>query len=462
MNRKAIIWGAGTVGKNVYYKISDIWQVAGFCDGNSDKWNQKFLGENIYSPEEAIRMAECDIIVTGKWHEEIIERILEMGGKEEKIYYVSPKSYILQSFNEEHFPQQDNNKMRVLFVQASPGIRIDKIASVLKNNGIRSDAAYLTVPPSLSIGMQKTSYEKIIPINDLKEFLQYVNNSAYDVVWSANEPDYLTTLLLNSNKPVIHDTADMMSLRGDISIEQMIHEYIANRKSHGNVYVSDMVKQIADEKFGIEGKETFLLNNYVLCEEKPEKYLPKLSATDGEVHCVYEGGISSNTRYHRYYEDMFHKIAQNQIHVHFYGQCFEGGEYCSHLESLSPYLHYEGCISYEKLQTEMTQYDIGLVLLNITPRNRMFLQTTFPNKIFEYLYAGLPVAVSNIDSLIQFVRKYGVGDYLDFTGNISEQLNRLSCVEIERDFLEKNRLTMDAQAEDLICFLKRVCQLHRG
>lgn len=454
---QTIIWGTGGLGRKAFYKIDGERQIIGFCDNNSEKWGGKFMDLPVYSLEETLGMRDIDIVVASTYYDEIIDQILDLGGQAEHIYYINSKSYLIHKLQSSFFAGK-NYKMRILFVQAAPGIRIDKIAYALQKKGVQVDMAYLSVPPNLCLGMQKSPYEKIIPINDLQEFLDYVDREDYDLVWSANEPDYLTTLLINSNKRIIHDTADMMSLRGDVTAEQLIHEYTANKKSAANVYVTDLVQKIAIEKFGIERKKMLILNNYVLKEEKPKKYYQKLSESDLQIHCVYEGGISNNPRQHRYYEWLFTKIAENRVHVHFYGNAFTGDDYCDRLASTSPYLHYEGCISYERLQTELTKYDVGLVLLNITQRNNTFLQTTFPNKIFEYLYAGLPVAVSHIDALIQFARKYEVGDYLDFNKDIKKQIEAISHISIEKDFLEKNRLTMDDKVDDIIQFFEQVLQ----
>ena len=106
--------------------------------------------------------------------------------------------------------------------------------------------------------------------------------------------------------------------------------------------------------------------------------------------------------------------------------------------------------------TEMTQYDIGLVELNITNRNRAFLQTTFPNKIFEYIYAGLPVAVCDIPSLTEFAERYNVGRYFDLEGNIKDQLYDISRIEISENILEEQGLTMNQQAKNILIFYNEV------
>ncbi len=453
MNDKAIIWGTASNGEKAFYKVSDLWEIAGFCDNDRNKWDQKFMELTIYQPDDVVKMTDCDVVVASLWFEEIIDQLLEMGIAEERIYYINPTAFVIQSLKGVELSRKRKRDMRILFVQRVPGIRIDKMACVLKDHGVRSDLAYLMEAPDYCIGMKRIPYERVIPINDLTGFIRYVDGEDYDLVWSANSPDYLTTLLLSSNKRIIHDTADMMSIWYDINIDQMVHEFVANRLCQANVYVTEEVRHIAEQKFDLGRREVLILNNYVLKKDKPKKFLQKKSSIDGEIHCVYEGGIWEGEKTLRYYEDIFTAIARQNIHVHFYS---EENEYVRSLGELHPYMHYEGCLPYEELMTELTQYDVGLVVLNITPRNNTFLQTTFPNKIFEYLFAALPVAVANIDSLKKFANEYEVGQYLDLDGDIRGQIGQISKIKVDKDFLENNKLTMDDQAEKIIEFFERV------
>lgn len=69
--------------------------------------------------------------------------------------------------------------------------------------------------------------------------INFINNSDYDILYS-------------SNKSIIYDTHDMMSLRSDITNEEIILEYIANVKSSGNIYVNPMIRDIAVSKFNLK------------------------------------------------------------------------------------------------------------------------------------------------------------------------------------------------------------------
>lgn len=62
----------------------------------------------------------------------------------------------------------------------------------------------------------------------------------------------------------------MMSLRGDISNSDIIHEYMANKYSAGNIYVDYPIKNYAVDKFNIKNKPILVLNNFTLEEQRPK------------------------------------------------------------------------------------------------------------------------------------------------------------------------------------------------
>ena len=54
--------------------------------------------------------------------------------------------------------------------------------------------------------------------------------------------------------------------------------------------------------------------------------------------------------------------------------------------------------------------DIGFCLIEPTNTNKLY---SLPNKLFEYLYAGIPVLVINLPELSSIITKYKVGEIIN-------------------------------------------------
>lgn len=343
---------------------------------------------------------------------------------------------------------------KIIFVQDVPCIRTHKIAKVLAKKGIQVDLAYLSVSPEDVYKNIKLPYKQVYQIHDINIFIDFISKSSYDIIYCSNEPDYLTAFLTITNKPVIHDTHDLMSLRSVLSNEQIILEYIANVMADGNIYVHEFVKDIAVNRFNIKHKPIFILNNYIEKSMIPKKFKEKLSNKDNQLHCVFVGGISSQEGHHRFLEPLFKRLIQEGIHVHHYGHVQE--EWLNKMSEYSNYFHYEGNVSPQVLIEELTQYDIGLAFFNVNSKNKVFLDTTFANKIFDYLAAGLPIAFVDLLSYRDFNAKFKVGEIINFEQSLREQFYKIKEKKIDRDFLKKNKLLLDDYVHELVYFLSNV------
>lgn len=343
---------------------------------------------------------------------------------------------------------------KVLFIQSVPCIRTNKVAKALSQKGIQVDILYSDLHPSQVYKDLKLPYKNIYQLKNVNQMIDFINDSDYDILYSSNEPDYLTVLFTVTNKPIIHDTHDMMSLRADIDNEQIVLEYIANVKCTGNIYVNPMIRDIAVNKFNLKNKPILSLHSYIEKEQLPSKYCEKLSEKDSQIHCVFEGGLHGTKGHHRYLEPIFLKLAENHIHVHLH--CPVDKNYIKELLKKSEYIHYEGVTSPQNLIVEMTKYDIGLAIFNLTERNKTFLDTAFPNKVWDYLAAGLPIMFANLISFKNFSEENGVGKVLDLNKDIQAQAKEISKIKIDKDILKRKKWLMNEVAEDIIDFLGEV------
>jgi glycosyltransferase involved in cell wall biosynthesis len=148
------------------------------------------------------------------------------------------------------------------------------------------------------------------------------------------------------------------------------------------IFVSDVQMEQAIEKYhSIEHKSHVIYNGMVssLMQEplKPRRDSDKL-------RIVWAGSLANQPGHHRVLHEEFKKIASLpgvELHIYAYPKCPE--EYF-HIGAI---LH--APVAPEKLVSELSQYDVGLILWKDNP---CVASASLPNKFFEMTAAGLKIA----------------------------------------------------------------------
>jgi len=469
----AIIYGCGEQGKKTYRSYRDLFNIINFADGNEKLHDTQLFGINIISPNDLVKKIACGnitLIIASMYYKDILSDLDKAGADLGfgKVYFTSGKTMLLNKYNhindltygdyefKKYKCLSEKQKIKkVLFVQDSECARTSKISSCVRKKGIHVSLAYMN-DPSGSYSSAHDRYDTVYRILDFDEFIKMVSLSDYDIVHSSNAPDYLTVLLLNSNKPVVHDCHDMMSVCYDIDSSQHVEEYISQKFCAGNLYTTEIFEKFAVRKYNLSGKPTISIPNSITKSLKPKREYDKLSNKTGALHCVYAGTIQTDNDMERArcFDDIFIKIAGQKIHIHIYPQKMGaiGIEYLSRLERLSPYIHNEGNFEYNALMEQLTQYDVGLCYFNVTVASEFVISLASANKMYEYVHAGLPIAVNDIPGHRDFIDKYKCGMTLDLGGDIAKQISAIKSIRISHTLLEDNGLLMEQQIEKLLCF----------
>jgi glycosyltransferase involved in cell wall biosynthesis len=316
------------------------------------------------------------------------------------------KNKKVKAKNQNPWFQHGSRLLDILFVQDAPCIRNFKMATALKFKGHRVSLAYTKARLSQSYKeLSDDVYQDCIQLKNQRHLWDMSKH--YDILHCHNEPDMLTVSALAGDAPVVHDVHDLLSLRygGDEFVSY--YEGLANRGSAGRVYVSEFQKDMAVALYGIDTSKSIVVPNYVMQQMIPEKMLPKISQTDGEIHIVYEGSVGIRKSNHRYYYPLFKELADQHIHVHIY-PAVANPNYQT-LCAKHPWLHYHQPVSPQRIVFEMTQYDFGIIPFIVTRENEKHLASAMPNKLFEYLAARLPVVARNTYSIRKFYEKHRVG-----------------------------------------------------
>lgn len=458
MKDKIALFGTGFHARRAYYKLKDRFQIVGFIDNSIDNKTQEYLFDiPVISGKEISkrRFEDIDVVICVLNHSDIVLQLIDVGIKK---FYIMLDGFLYYSDvdggktmmpNELYdiIPHEKGQRKSILFIQDIACIRTHKIAMMMKENGWEICLLYTVKHPIDETKEFIGIYDKIYTYTTLDGIRTFIEESDFDVIHCSNEPDILVNIANSTSKAVIADTHDFLSIQGkNNDLASMAMEYLANVTSDGNLYPSYLVMEIAKEKYSLGEKNSYVLENYVFRQEKDIKHLKKLSSIDHEIHCVYEGSIDLSHNAPKNIGPIWERFAQSGIHVHFYSQ--SGEEICKRLEWISPYIHWEGNIGSGELISSMTQYDYGMDVFNINDYNRLNIEASSANKVFEYLSAQLPV-LYNVKSHGELLKKYGVGIEIDLDGNLIDQIKKAGNIVVERDFLENNGLTMISRKKDL-------------
>jgi glycosyltransferase involved in cell wall biosynthesis len=277
-----------------------------------------------------------------------------------------------------------------------------------------------------------------------------------ELIHTNGSPDFLGAIgKRHSELPVVHEIYDTMSLydlpdrtemalhfdNNPVTIALLTYirkrmlkwEEFVHKRCNAVVYTSDEMQRLSMDMYG-EFKSVVVPNG-VLREFLPVRKREKLNMSDGKIHCVYLGTVSSSPS-HRNIASQLESITKSRdIVLHLYPVTTNPVETRSLKERLGAHKNViiHAPVHYRELYDVITQYDLGLVVLN--PRDERLLNVAVPNKVFEYAAAGLPIAVPNYESLRNFVSEYRCGFVVrDWSTDISENLHMVKEVLFREEF----------------------------
>jgi glycosyltransferase involved in cell wall biosynthesis len=293
-----------------------------------------------------------------------------------------------------------------------------------------------------------------------------IDRTGAEVVHTFGAPDDLGFVAKkNCELPVVHEVFDSTSLYDPESYgmpkensllnllgiyrltrpllikRELGWEDFVHRNCDALVYTSEYMLKEMRERYG--DFSSVVIPNAVLKEDVPQERLAKLSDSGSGINAVYVGQIELKAG-HRRILPALQEIAERGINVHLYATFSNPKvrEVVSGTCLKNPRMFWHDPLPYRRLLKELTQYDFGLVLLS--QANERLLNVAIPNKIYEYLTAGLPVIVSPYRSLVDFVRRERCGYVLRSLDEIEDVFGK----RFEVDFREE--YTIDFHIDKLI------------
>jgi glycosyltransferase involved in cell wall biosynthesis len=280
------------------------------------------------------------------------------------------------------------------------------------------------------------------------------------LIHSHNLPDSLTVLALevaDDRIPVIHDSHDLQSLRRtpyedgfDDPEDPAALERAAVEGCAALVAVSqEMLDEIAARHHLPE--RTLLFANYALARDVTA--FPRARRRDGPLRVVYQGSLSANGS-HYDLRDGFAALAGAGVAIDVFPNR-AAPEY-RELADRTPAVRLMETLEPAALLRRLPDYDAGWAVFN--PRlNAAHLDTALPNKAFEYLASGVPIAAGPHRALRRLVADHGVGVVVEDLGDLPGALTDAPLDRLRRRALENRPLfTVEGHIGELVALYQEV------
>jgi glycosyltransferase involved in cell wall biosynthesis len=286
-----------------------------------------------------------------------------------------------------------------------------------------------------------------------------VKDFSIDLIHSQNAPDFLTRAAIEATDkiPIIHEDQDVISLRRtpytpESNFEdELADERIANQMCSARIHVSRGLMDYIRSKYG--AKKEIVFPNYVSKSLVPCSCRRKLSESDGNIHIIYEGTLSSFHGDHYDLKDIFIDLARHGYHVHIYDS--HSNQDYARLADRHNSIHYHGHKDPRQLPFEITQYDYGWAGFNVS-RNKEHIDVALPNKLFEYLASQLPVLSFPHNAQKEFIEANEVGLVFEDLNDLDNQIKEEDTVRRLKLNVSKKRLDFTMEAN-----IHRVLDLYR-
>ena len=280
------------------------------------------------------------------------------------------------------------------------------------------------------------------------------------LIHSHNLPDLLTVLALEvveGEVPVIHDSHDLQSLRRtpyedgfDDPDDPEALERAAVEGCAALVAVSEeMLAAIAARHR--PPAMTLLFANYALARDVTP--FPRAGRRDGPLRVVYQGSLSANGSHYDLREG-FAALAATGSEIDVFPNR-DAPEY-RELAARTPGMRLMETLEPAALMRRLPAYDLGWAVFN--PRlNAAHLDTALPNKAFEYLASGLPIAAGPHAALRRLVEDRGVGVVVEDLADLPEALTEAPLAEMRRRVLaDRAMFTVEGHIGELLGLYREV------
>ncbi|MCF7823716.1 MAG: glycosyltransferase [Candidatus Marinimicrobia bacterium] len=237
-----------------------------------------------------------------------------------------------------------------------------------------------------------------------------------DVIHCHNEPNFHVRQIIEAYKgtiPIVYDIHDLTSMRSGL---EDADEAFAYTHSDAVIHVSEPFIKYGDKKYGAT-------NTHVIMSLPSSRNILKPRSnwsTEPPFRFVYQGAVidriyeQDDLYAYRDYTEIFQSILDEGHSVDVFGnRDHDKLPAYKALEEKYPGFKLKQRLPYPGLLQRLNGYDFGIVGFNMNydmpESSRQYLHGAIGNKLFDYLFAGIPVITINSDAMSEFVEKHRCG-----------------------------------------------------
>lgn len=362
--------------------------------------------------------------------------------------------------------------MRVLFLQRQPCIRALKYAVGLRaaEPGIALGFSYQGRTLTGWYGTGDELFDGWWPLgrDAGRDLAEVVERFRPDLIHSHNLPDSLSVAALAlgpGRPPVIHDAHDLQCLRRtpyedgfEDPEDPLALEREAVEGADGLVMVSDQMEVELAARYRLPVRR-LTFPNLALRRDLPARLPPPERPAGRPPRVVYQGSLSANGS-HYDLREAFRAAAAEGLRVHVHPNR-DAPAYVA-LAAEQPGIVVHERLAPAELMQVLPRYDLGWAIFN-DALNARHLDTALPNKLFEYLGAGLPVLAGPHAALSGFVAEHGVGVAVEGAAGLRTRVDALDLVALRRRVADlRETLTVEAGIGSLVALYSGVAEGHRA
>jgi glycosyltransferase involved in cell wall biosynthesis len=329
------------------------------------------------------------------------------------------------------------------------------------------DVKKLVQQPELPYSYKKTK----------KYIKKYCKKWNIDLIHSYSMPDDITLAAIESAQaPVIHDVRDISTTYskklygyGFLGKKRFLNSWFlrkiigwtayrftcstekkAMEKSDARIFSTPCMLEYAHKKYNLKG-ENIVFFNYALGRESSFPPQKKLSFSQGGIHIGFTGNVSVRSE-HRNFIPIFKKLANEKIHVHMHVVADKKSlSACKEIAQDNEYLHFYPPMPMLDILKELSKCDYGL--LPFPPDiEKKYFDTILPNKLFDYLVVGLPVASSNVKCAKRFLEKRKIGFIYEDVNDLALKLTHYK----DKFSVDPSQFIIDNHIQELNRFYEKV------